>query len=82
MLDVFEAVKNIKKMWDVTPYGSGVHKAIDAALLACDEANERAEAAGAEWTRARDAFNRRGDPSPVEREAAWCIVEEYFGRKP
>ena len=30
--------------------------AIHAALLACDEANERAEAAGAEWTKARDAW--------------------------
>jgi hypothetical protein len=38
MLGVCEAVKNIKRKWDVTPYGSGVHKAINEAVEACDNA--------------------------------------------
>jgi hypothetical protein len=47
----------------------------------CDAWNA-AEKQEKDFEVARDAFSRRGDPDPVEREAAWCIVEEYFRGKP
>lgn len=84
---VREAVERIKEQasrcyiaqgYDGGPSGDSLHDAIDAALLACDEANERAEAAGAEWTKARDAWHNRANDYKGEH---YPILDAYFATK-
>jgi hypothetical protein len=57
-----------------------LNKAIAAALAEAEMMNERAEQAGAEWKRAREAWRRRGD---LVRSAFFAedfdILDQFFG---
>jgi hypothetical protein len=88
---VREAVEKIRARADNLYPGDGgcgptifgrsyLNKSILDALLACDEANERAEAAGAEWAKARDAWRirRSGAGTAVQVSDACDNLDAYF----